>query len=173
MTTSRLSSNWSCPDRRRWAPGATPLERLIAYGRARAGFMIGRRDIARAALDGSQPTPVGPRTPRAQIHLRMLLAQLSLGGVDLDMLTVQLAAALDGHMLRRAQADPGRPATLAAAHTSVGTSHRGHVPGAPPVRGIAVVQRLSTCPNGCLRRVPRGEDDPHALASRLCGHHRK
>jgi AcrR family transcriptional regulator len=33
-------------------PGAAPLERLIAYGRARAGFMVGRREIARAALDG-------------------------------------------------------------------------------------------------------------------------
>jgi AcrR family transcriptional regulator len=80
-------------------PGAVPLQRLIAYGRARAGFMVRCRDIARAALDGSQPTPAGPRTPMAQIHIRMLLAQLSLGGVDLDMLTIQLAAALDGPVL--------------------------------------------------------------------------
>ena len=35
----------------------------------------------------------------SQVHLRMLLAQLSLAGVDLDMLTVQLAAALDGPVL--------------------------------------------------------------------------
>ena len=80
-------------------PGATALERLIAYGRARACFMVRRKDIARAALDGSQPTPAGPRTPMAQIHIRMLLTQLSLPGVDLDMLTVQLAAALDGPVL--------------------------------------------------------------------------
>jgi polyketide synthase 12 len=80
-------------------PGAAPLERLIAYGRARAGFIVGRREIARAALDGSQPIPVGPRTPMTQIHIRMLLGQLSLGEVDLDMLTVQLAAALDGPVL--------------------------------------------------------------------------
>ena len=33
-------------------PGATPLDRLIAYGRARVGFLIGHREIARAALDG-------------------------------------------------------------------------------------------------------------------------
>src|SRR3954470_16492034 len=32
-------------------PGATGLERLIAYGRARIDFLIGHRDIARAALD--------------------------------------------------------------------------------------------------------------------------
>jgi polyketide synthase 12 len=80
-------------------PGATPLERLIAYGRARAGFMLGHREIARAALDGSQPVPVGHRTPMSQVHIRVLLGQLGLGGVDLDMLTVQLAAALDGPVL--------------------------------------------------------------------------
>jgi AcrR family transcriptional regulator len=80
-------------------PGAAPLERLIAYGRARAVFMVRRRDIARAALDGSQPTPAGPQTPMSQVHIRMLLAQLSLGWADLDMLTVQLAAALDGPVL--------------------------------------------------------------------------
>jgi AcrR family transcriptional regulator len=80
-------------------PGAAPLERLTAYGRARASFLIRRRDIARAALDGSQPTPAGPRTPMSQIHIRMLLAQLSLGRVDLDMLTIQLTAALDGPVL--------------------------------------------------------------------------
>jgi AcrR family transcriptional regulator len=80
-------------------PGAAPLERLIAYGRARAVFLVRRRDIARAALDGSQPRPAGPRTPMSQVHIRMLLAQLSLGGADLDMLTIQLAAALEGPVL--------------------------------------------------------------------------
>ena len=80
-------------------PGAAPLERLIAYGRARAVFLVSRRDIARAALDGSQPTPAGARTPMSQVHIRMLLAQLSLGRADLDMLTIQLGAALDGPVL--------------------------------------------------------------------------
>jgi len=86
-------------------PGAAPLERLIAYGRARAGFMVGRREIARAALDCSQPLPVGQRAPMSQIHIRVLLGQLSLGRVDLDMLTVQLAAALDGPVLLYLSAD--------------------------------------------------------------------
>jgi polyketide synthase 12 len=80
-------------------PGAAPRERLIAYGRARAVFLVRRRDIARAALDGSQPRPAGPHTPMSQLHIRMLLSQLSLGRVDLDMLTIQLAAALDGPVL--------------------------------------------------------------------------
>src|SRR5215831_13293883 len=33
-------------------PGAPPLDRLIAYGRARIDFLIGHREIARATLDG-------------------------------------------------------------------------------------------------------------------------
>lgn len=80
-------------------PGAPPLERLIAYGRARARFMIEHRAIARAALDGSRSVPAGSRTPMSQIHIRVLLGQLDLGRVDLGMLTVQLAAALDGPVL--------------------------------------------------------------------------
>ena len=35
-------------------PGAPPLDRLIAYGRARIDFLISHRDIARATLDGRQ-----------------------------------------------------------------------------------------------------------------------
>ena len=80
-------------------PGADPLDRLIAYGRARAGFMVGHRDIARAALDCSQPIPAGRQAPMSQIHIRVLLARLNLGRVDLDMLATQLAAALDGPVL--------------------------------------------------------------------------
>jgi AcrR family transcriptional regulator len=80
-------------------PGAPPLARLIAYGRARVGFMIGHREIARATLDGSQAVPAGRRTPMSQVHIRVLLGQLSLGTADLEMLTVQLAAALDGPVL--------------------------------------------------------------------------
>jgi polyketide synthase 12 len=80
-------------------PGADPLDRLIAYGRARAGFMVGHRDIARAALDRSQPIPAGRQAPMSHIHIRVLLARLNLGRVDLDMLATQLAAALDGPVL--------------------------------------------------------------------------
>jgi len=80
-------------------PGAAPLERLIAYGRARAGFLLGRREIARAALDGRQPIPAGQLAPMSQLHICMLLGQLDPDGVDLDMLTIQLGAALDGPVL--------------------------------------------------------------------------
>jgi AcrR family transcriptional regulator len=80
-------------------PGAAPVDRLIAYGRARIGFLIEHREIARAALDGSQPVPAGAQTPISQLHIRMLLAQMSLGAADLDVLAVQLTAALDGPLL--------------------------------------------------------------------------
>src|SRR5487761_814996 len=38
-------------------PGAPPLDRLIAYGRARTGFLITHREIARAALDVRELAP--------------------------------------------------------------------------------------------------------------------
>jgi polyketide synthase 12 len=80
-------------------PGAPPLDRLIAYGRARIGFMIEHLEIARAALDGSQPVPAGSVTPLSRMHIRMLLGQIHLGAADLDVLAVQLTAALEGPLL--------------------------------------------------------------------------
>jgi AcrR family transcriptional regulator len=80
-------------------PGAAPLDRLIAYGRARTGFLIAHRDIARATLDGHQPIPGRSQSPLSRLHIRMLLGQMNLSDADLDMLAVQLTAALDGPFL--------------------------------------------------------------------------
>jgi polyketide synthase 12 len=80
-------------------PGAPPLDRLIAYGQARVAFLIEHADIARATLDGGQPVPAGSSTPLSQLHIRVLLGQLDLGHADLDMLAIQLTAALDGPLL--------------------------------------------------------------------------
>jgi AcrR family transcriptional regulator len=80
-------------------PGAPPLDRMIAYGQARIGFLIEHREVARAALDGSQPIPAGSQTPLSQTHIRVLLGQIPLGPADLDVLAVQLTAALDGPLL--------------------------------------------------------------------------
>ena len=77
-------------------PGAPPLDRLVAYGRARIDFLIGHRDIARAALDGRERVPVGPQTPLSRAHIRFLLGEMRLGPADLDVLATQLTAALDG-----------------------------------------------------------------------------
>jgi len=80
-------------------PGAPPLDRLIAYGRARTGFLIGHREIARAALDGREPVPAGSQTPMSRAHIQSLLGQICLGPADLDILATQLTAALDGPLL--------------------------------------------------------------------------
>jgi AcrR family transcriptional regulator len=80
-------------------PGAAPLDRLIAYGQARISFLTGRREIARNALDGSQPVPAGPQTPMSRLHIRYLLLETRLGAADVDMLALQLTAALDGPLL--------------------------------------------------------------------------
>jgi AcrR family transcriptional regulator len=77
-------------------PGAPPLDRLIAYGRARIDFLIGHRDIARASLDGRESVPASSRSPMSHEHIRFLIGQLRLGGADLDVLATQLTAALDG-----------------------------------------------------------------------------
>ena len=80
-------------------PAAPPLHRLIAYGQARVHFLIEHHEIARAALDGRQPIPTGSQTPMSQTHIRILLAQIDLGPADLDLLAIQLTAALDGPLL--------------------------------------------------------------------------
>jgi polyketide synthase 12 len=77
-------------------PGAMPLDRLIAYGRARTGFLISHRGIARAALDGRERVPAGRQSPMSREHIRFLLAGMHLAAVDLDVLAIQLTAALDG-----------------------------------------------------------------------------
>ncbi|GHI82728.1 hypothetical protein Sxan_00920 [Streptomyces xanthophaeus] len=61
--------------------------------------------IARAALDGSQPVPAGEGTI-SRIHIRMLLGQAELRGADLDMMAVQLTAALEGPFLLYLTASP-------------------------------------------------------------------
>ena len=80
-------------------PGAPPLDRLIAYGRARIDFLIGHREIARAALDGRERIPAGSQTPMSRAHIRFLLGEMRLGTADLDVLAIQLTAALDGPLL--------------------------------------------------------------------------
>jgi AcrR family transcriptional regulator len=86
-------------------PGAPPLERLIAYGRDRAAFLIRNRVLARASLDGGDVVPLGAQTPLSQLHIRMLVGQMRLGAADLDLLSLQLTAALDAPLLLYLSAD--------------------------------------------------------------------
>jgi AcrR family transcriptional regulator len=80
-------------------PGAPPRDRLIAYGHARVQFLFDNHEIARASLDGGQPVPTGREIPLSRIHIRMLLGQIRPDVTDLDVLAIQLTAALDGPLL--------------------------------------------------------------------------
>src|SRR6202040_4072098 len=51
--------------------GPPPLGPGLVYGRARAGFLITHREIARAALDGRQRVPAGSQTPMSREHIRL------------------------------------------------------------------------------------------------------
>ena len=86
-------------------PGAPPVDRLIAYGRARIAWLIENRAVARFTLDGRQPVPAGAQTPASQIHIQVLLRQLNLPGAHLELLAIQLTAALDGPLLLYLSAD--------------------------------------------------------------------
>ncbi|MGH3160170.1 MAG: TetR/AcrR family transcriptional regulator [Streptosporangiaceae bacterium] len=79
-------------------PGAGPVPRLAAYGRARIAFLVDQVAIARAALDRNQPVP-GGGADFTRIHIRMLLTQARLDITDPDNLSVQLTAALEGPIL--------------------------------------------------------------------------
>jgi polyketide synthase 12 len=80
-------------------PGAEPLDRLVAFGPARLRFLQENREIARAALDGRTPVPFGPPALMTQRHLRMLLQQVGIDTADLEILAMQLTAALDVPLL--------------------------------------------------------------------------
>jgi AcrR family transcriptional regulator len=79
-------------------PGAQPQDRLVAYGHARVRFLFDNHAIAWASLDGGQPEPTG-QSPLSRVHIRMLLGQIRPAVTDLNVLAVQLTAALDGPLL--------------------------------------------------------------------------
>ncbi|CAM5664471.1 helix-turn-helix domain-containing protein [Streptomyces atroolivaceus] len=79
-------------------PGADPVARLIAYGRARIAFLLDHHVISRAALDRAQPVPAGDASV-SQIHIRMLLDLAKVPVPDLNGLSIQLTAALEGPLL--------------------------------------------------------------------------
>ncbi|MFE4494347.1 TetR/AcrR family transcriptional regulator [Streptomyces niveus] len=77
-------------------PGASPLARLAAYGRARIAFLTAHITIVRSALDHQRAVPAEGGSAFTQAHIRMLLGQAGTGVADLDSLTVQLTSALEG-----------------------------------------------------------------------------
>lgn len=78
-------------------PGADPVDRLVAYGRARVAFLVDHHAIARAAIDRDEPALVGDPS-LTRLHLRMLLRQCA-PMPNLEGVVVQLTAALEGPLL--------------------------------------------------------------------------
>jgi AcrR family transcriptional regulator len=86
-------------------PGADPVARLIAYGRARSTFLMDHFELMRATLEPGAAVPVSG-VEFTQTHLRMLLDQADLGIADIDNLAVQLSLALDGPLLLASSRPP-------------------------------------------------------------------
>ncbi|MGW0815886.1 TetR/AcrR family transcriptional regulator [Streptomyces viridiviolaceus] len=80
-------------------PGADPLDRLIAYGRARTAYLADHLPLVRASLDRNQPAPAGGASTLTRLHIRMLLGLARPGVADLDSLALQLTAALEGPVM--------------------------------------------------------------------------
>lgn len=74
-------------------PGADPVPRLVAFGRARIAFLLDHRSIFRAAVERNGAA-AGPEFSR--FHIRMLLGQARLDIADLDQMAIQLTAVLEG-----------------------------------------------------------------------------
>ena len=121
-------------------PGAPPLDRLIAYGRARIGFLIGlpRDRAGRARRPGAGAGPAR----RGRCHggtSGCLLGQLRLGAADLDVLATQLTAALDGPLLLYLSSDvlagDAADSVCGAAGPRLGGSHQARRPRQPRLAG--------------------------------------
>jgi polyketide synthase 12 len=84
-------------------PGAAPVQRLVAYGRARYAHLMDHVQIMRETLEPGGAAPASG-VQFTQIHLRMLLAKADIGIEDLDNLAVQLTLALEGPLLLALQA---------------------------------------------------------------------
>ncbi|WP_030154626.1 TetR/AcrR family transcriptional regulator, partial [Glycomyces sp. NRRL B-16210] len=88
-------------------PGADPVERLVAYGRARIRFLLEHRTLARAAIERGQPLPEG-EVDMTALHLRVLLVQADPDLGEPDGLAIMLKAALEGPPLMFLASDEPR-----------------------------------------------------------------
>ncbi|MGB3375274.1 MAG: TetR/AcrR family transcriptional regulator [Microbacterium sp.] len=86
-------------------PGADPVQRLIAYGRARYSHLVNHLQVMRETLEPGGEVPASG-AQFTQIHIRMLLARAHIGVEDLDNLAVQLTLALEGPLLLALSAPP-------------------------------------------------------------------
>lgn len=94
-------------------PGASAVERLVAFGQARIEFLVEHTALARASLDTGLAKPV-QRSP-SLFHVQMLLSEAVPRAAASGTLAVQLVAALEGPVLLYLDdARPLGPGTVAA-----------------------------------------------------------
>ena len=86
-------------------PGATPLDRLIAFGEASIARMHFDGQILRAAEQRGGPDPEHPTQQLIRLHLSLLLRQL--GVQDPELASYQLAAFLNAGLLLHLQEHRG------------------------------------------------------------------
>ncbi len=77
-------------------PGAAPLERLLAYGRARLEHTLAHREVlAEAMVVGGTGRYTMPVVMASTTHVRMLLAQLGFARPELTALAIEAPLAAD------------------------------------------------------------------------------
>jgi AcrR family transcriptional regulator len=79
-------------------PGAGPVERLVAYGRARIDFLMDHHAIARASFERSRPVLMGDPS-MTQLHVGVLLRKAVPSMPNLNGVAIQLTAALEAPLL--------------------------------------------------------------------------
>lgn len=87
-------------------PGADPIERLVAFGRARLAMLAEIGDLLRAAEASSPNRFVTPPRTAANLHISMLLKAAQVQG-DVTVLALYLQAALDPQLVHHEELQVG------------------------------------------------------------------
>lgn len=87
-------------------PGASPLERLLAYGEGRLRLQVVHAEIFRAMASGPMHKFEVPARSLAAAHVRMLLRQCGIDR-DLDVLAEALLGPLDSDVAFHLRSDRG------------------------------------------------------------------
>lgn len=80
-------------------PGADPVDRLVAFGRARIDLLTTQGELVSAAENASAARHAMPPRAAAHLHILILLRQAGVTG-DLPVLAFSLGATLDAALLQ-------------------------------------------------------------------------
>jgi len=79
-------------------PGADPVTRLVAFGRRRLDLVVEQGPLLAASHHGPSALGLHPASRAAGMHVRVLLSATGVHA-DLELLTIQLLAALDPQLV--------------------------------------------------------------------------